>query len=69
MFFLYASQYLILLEFLKVDGGDVENLTNWKAKQLLKNAVFGTPAPFQMNMLYYKNAVFGTPAPFQMNML
>jgi hypothetical protein len=40
------------MQTLKVDGGDVENLTNWKAKQLLKNVVLGTLVPFQMNMLY-----------------
>jgi hypothetical protein len=41
------------METLKVDGGDVENLTNWKVKQLLKNVVLGTLVPFQMNMLYF----------------
>jgi hypothetical protein len=41
------------METLKVDGGDVENLTNWKAKQLLKNVILGTLLPFQMNMLYF----------------
>jgi len=35
------------METLKVDGGDVENLTNWKAKQLLKNVILGTLVPFQ----------------------
>jgi hypothetical protein len=34
------------MEALKVDNGDVENLTNWKPKQLLKNVVPRILAPF-----------------------
>jgi hypothetical protein len=38
---------------LKTDLGDVQNLTNWKAKQLLNNVVLGSLAPFHSNTFYF----------------
>jgi len=35
-----TGQHLIFMGVLKIDLGDVKNLTNWKAKQLLNNVVF-----------------------------
>ncbi len=34
-----TGQHLIFMGVLKIDLGDVKNLTNWKAKQLLNNVV------------------------------
>jgi hypothetical protein len=34
-----TCQHLIFMGVLKIDLGDVQNLTNWKAKQLLNNVV------------------------------
>jgi hypothetical protein len=41
------------MEVLKVGGGYVDNLHDWKAKHLLKNTILGSLVPFQMNMFYF----------------
>jgi hypothetical protein len=41
------------MEVLKVGGGYVDNLHEWKAKHLLKNTILGSLVPFQMNMFYF----------------
>jgi hypothetical protein len=40
------------MEVLKVGGGDVDNLHEWKAKHLLKNTILSSLLPFQMNIFY-----------------
>ncbi len=47
------GQHLIFMGVLKMDLGDVQNLTNWKAKQLLNNVVLGSLVPFRMNTFYF----------------
>jgi hypothetical protein len=48
-----TSQQLIITGVLKMELGDVQNLINWKAKQLLNNVVLGSLAPFHMNTFHF----------------
>ncbi len=48
-----TCQHLIFMGVLKIDLGDVKNLTNWKAKQLLNNVVFASGTFSDEHILFH----------------